>query len=296
MKLNVNGEQLPLISSNDVIMNGSLDKTLTDVIDDHTEEINNLEKNIKWLYKYGGTGSKGGSGGGGSYAPEINLNCDIVFDGQVISNEKSTIILKNSDITTSNISLSLKKYNGLINYKVASITQVNNLRQSQAPKSICSATILNSDNNYSLSCVVPEIYDEGTITIKLNAQSTVTGEGDNKQYIITYIKNPYRIELNIANGNDEIIQGTDIYVDVVKGNKNVIISHVDEALKEGKKPQDIIDKELIPAINMVGELFDKKKYYLPQLIAGATVMDMAVSHLAPLLEHSKSKKSKYLLY
>ncbi len=40
---------------------------------------------------------------------------------------------------------------------------------------------------------------------------------------------------------------------------------------------------LIPAINEVGELFSRRKYFLPQLIASAEAMKTAVEYLEPLL-------------
>lgn len=96
---------------------------------------------------------------------------------------------------------------------------------------------------------------------------------------------------SVQNTKDDIV-GTDIYIDVVKGRKTAIIEDVKKALDGGKKPQDIIDNELIPAVNKVGELFESKKYFLPQLIAGATAMDMAVEYITPLLGVKQGKADK----
>lgn len=74
-----------------------------------------------------------------------------------------------------------------------------------------------------------------------------------------------------------------IYECVVKGDRENILKHIDAALKSGEKPSGIVDKRLIPAINHVGELFDKKKYFLPQLIQSAEAMKAAFSTLEPLL-------------
>ena len=46
----------------------------------------------------------------------------------------------------------------------------------------------------------------------------------------------------------------------------------------------IINEHLIPAINEVGELFNSKKYFLPQLIASAEAMKLAIEYLEPKLE------------
>jgi 5-methyltetrahydrofolate--homocysteine methyltransferase len=45
----------------------------------------------------------------------------------------------------------------------------------------------------------------------------------------------------------------------------------------------LLNEALLPAINQVGEYFDKGKYFLPQLIASAEAMKNAIEVLEPLL-------------
>ncbi len=78
--------------------------------------------------------------------------------------------------------------------------------------------------------------------------------------------------------------------DVLKGNKKKITENTKHALEEGLKPAEVLDDCLLPAINEVGDLFDKGKYFLPQLIAGAEAMKTAIEYLEPLLEHTNEKK------
>jgi 5-methyltetrahydrofolate--homocysteine methyltransferase len=70
---------------------------------------------------------------------------------------------------------------------------------------------------------------------------------------------------------------------VVKGKKEQIVSEVNKAIEEGVEPQTIIEEHLIKGINVVGELYDKKKYFLPQLIAGANAMEIGMKLIEPLL-------------
>lgn len=79
-------------------------------------------------------------------------------------------------------------------------------------------------------------------------------------------------------GNDAIFQA------VLKGSKGSILDEVKKVIDAGKKPDEIINESLIPAINEVGELFNKKKYFLPQLIGSANTMKHAIDYLEPLLE------------
>ena len=67
--------------------------------------------------------------------------------------------------------------------------------------------------------------------------------------------------------------GHPLYLAVVKGKSGHVLELVEEELKKGTEPSEIIDKYLIVAINYVGELFEQKKYFLPQLIASAETME-----------------------
>ena len=81
-----------------------------------------------------------------------------------------------------------------------------------------------------------------------------------------------------------------LYENVLKGNKRTMLEDVKAFLAEGNSPQSVIEEHLIPAINEVGELFDKKKYFLPQLIASAEAMELAISHVEPLLPKAENGK------
>lgn len=79
---------------------------------------------------------------------------------------------------------------------------------------------------------------------------------------------------------------------VVKGDKESIIQEVKKEVEAGEKPSAVIEKYLIPGINQVGEYYDNKKYFLPQLIAGANAMKEAMEYLEPLLLAGKKDEAK----
>lgn len=81
-----------------------------------------------------------------------------------------------------------------------------------------------------------------------------------------------------------------LYENVLKGNKRTMLEDVKAYLAEGDSPRSVIEEHLIPAINEVGELFDQKKYFLPQLIASAEAMELAISYVEPLLPKAKNGK------
>ena len=74
-----------------------------------------------------------------------------------------------------------------------------------------------------------------------------------------------------------------VYEDVLKGRKKQVPLHVQEALDGGFEASSILDLALIPAINQVGEYFNAKTYFLPQLMMSAEAMRKGVDLLEPLL-------------
>ena len=77
---------------------------------------------------------------------------------------------------------------------------------------------------------------------------------------------------------------------MLNGDKDTIVERVKEELASGLKPKTILDDHLIAAINKVGDLFDKKAYFLPQLIASANAMETAIAYLEPLLSSGAEDK------
>ena len=77
--------------------------------------------------------------------------------------------------------------------------------------------------------------------------------------------------------------GSAVFQCVLKGNKKSIINEAKAELDKGRLPGNIINEDLIPAINEVGDLFEKKTYFLPQLISSAEAMKTAIEYLEPML-------------
>ena len=80
-----------------------------------------------------------------------------------------------------------------------------------------------------------------------------------------------------------------LYADVLKGNGSAIVEDTKKALAEGHEAKELLDNVLLKAINEVGELFDKGKYFLPQLIASAEAMKASIEYLEPMLITGQSE-------
>ncbi|MDL2306432.1 homocysteine S-methyltransferase family protein [Desulfovibrio sp. OttesenSCG-928-C06] len=73
---------------------------------------------------------------------------------------------------------------------------------------------------------------------------------------------------------------------VIKGLREDILPLVEDALKEGVPPFEIVNSRLIPGITEVGAMYERKEYFLPQLLRSAETMQTAFGRLKPLLEES----------
>ncbi len=83
---------------------------------------------------------------------------------------------------------------------------------------------------------------------------------------------------------------------IINGDKDHITTSIDEALKSGRFASQLVDEFMIPSIVRVGELYEKKTYFLPQLMASAEAMKKALGYLDPHLKKAAvADKGKIIL-
>jgi len=70
---------------------------------------------------------------------------------------------------------------------------------------------------------------------------------------------------------------------VVCGRTEEVLELVEKALAEGQDAAKILSDELIPGIMSVGERYERKEFFLPQLLAAAEAMRAGFARLEPLL-------------
>ncbi|MFP4108653.1 MAG: homocysteine S-methyltransferase family protein [Desulfonatronovibrio sp.] len=71
---------------------------------------------------------------------------------------------------------------------------------------------------------------------------------------------------------------------IIKGRTETIASFLEKEIKNGRDPFEIVSQEMIPAINLVGEKYEKREYFLPQLILSAETMKTGFEYLKPMLK------------
>lgn len=79
---------------------------------------------------------------------------------------------------------------------------------------------------------------------------------------------------------------------VIKGEKESIVALVQEELAQGAEPFALVRERLIPAITEVGARYERKEYFLPQLLRSAETMQTAFAFLKPLLEQNSDQSTR----
>lgn len=68
------------------------------------------------------------------------------------------------------------------------------------------------------------------------------------------------------------------------------------ALEEGITPDQILENALIPAMARVGDKFNRKEIYVPQMLMAAKAMNSAMNHLKPFFQSGETKrKGKFIV-
>ncbi len=79
---------------------------------------------------------------------------------------------------------------------------------------------------------------------------------------------------------------------LVKGIDQYIVDDVEEARQLANRPLDVIEIQLMNGMNVVGDLFQEGKMFLPQVVKSARVMKKAVAYLTPFIEDEKNDHHK----
>jgi len=79
---------------------------------------------------------------------------------------------------------------------------------------------------------------------------------------------------------------------VIMGDKAGLLAMIEAQLAEGADPFALVDGALIPGILEVGEKYERKEYFLPQLLRSAETMQAGFARLEPLLVASGRAEKK----
>lgn len=76
---------------------------------------------------------------------------------------------------------------------------------------------------------------------------------------------------------------TELYDSIFKGDLPGAKTHVQAALDKGMTPQEIIDGNMVPAMEAIGKEFEEGRVFVPNLLLSARAMKGALEILKPLM-------------
>lgn len=178
-------------------------------------------------------------------------------------------------------------------FKADSIIGLSNISFGLPRREIINTTFLNMAKKFGLTFAIANpLQKKNFIDIKakallLNKKNAAT------DFIKHYSKKPDK-KINYRAG--KILPAEkELQKAVIEGNRQDIAGLVRALLKTGKNPFSIMQDILIPAIIKVGELFETKEYFLPQLIASAEAMKRGTEVLSPYIKKQGKKEKKAIV-
>jgi len=76
---------------------------------------------------------------------------------------------------------------------------------------------------------------------------------------------------------------------VIAGKRKEAMDLTEKAVGEGMDPHEIINGCLIPALNTVGDMFEKREIFVPEMMIAAKSMKSCVDLLKPLIQKDQAK-------
>jgi 5-methyltetrahydrofolate--homocysteine methyltransferase len=70
---------------------------------------------------------------------------------------------------------------------------------------------------------------------------------------------------------------------IIKGKRDAVEPLIRKALSEGLSPEEIMDKMMTPAMDVVGDRFSRNEIFLPEMMIAARAMNTGLDILRPML-------------
>ncbi|MBQ4529044.1 MAG: homocysteine S-methyltransferase family protein [Lachnospiraceae bacterium] len=174
--------------------------------------------------------------------------------------------------------------------QMATICGLSNISFGLPDRSFINTTFLTMAILNGLTMAISNPSQEMLVKCAYAADLLMNKENADMEYINT-INRLKKDEVEVSVGKTEKTLKELIYEDVLKGNKATIVAKTKEAVEQGESASVLLNDILIPAINQVGDLFDKQKYFLPQLISSAETMKVAIDYLEPYLQTGEDNEN-----
>ncbi len=224
----------------------------------------------------------------------IELSKEIFVEAQKYGYEREDIVLDALIMTVSSNQAAAKVSLDLIEwasreFKVNTVCGLSNVSFGMPERQWINTAFLGMALGRGLNMAIANPSSE--ILMSLIAGGDVLSGRDHKMH--RYVDKFSGIEQVPKTTKKNIDPARRVFNCVVEGHDDTIAEAIAEALAADIEAKTIVNDCLIPAINKVGELYDSKKYFLPQLIMGADAMRKGFEVLEPhLAENSESAQTQ----
>jgi 5-methyltetrahydrofolate--homocysteine methyltransferase len=82
---------------------------------------------------------------------------------------------------------------------------------------------------------------------------------------------------------------TELTAAIIAGDRSRAAELTKSALDEGRKASDLLDQEMIPAMEEVGDSFAKGELFIPEMLIAAEAMKTCLALVRPLLSEAKQQ-------
>jgi 5-methyltetrahydrofolate--homocysteine methyltransferase len=171
-------------------------------------------------------------------------------------------------------------------FKAKTIIGLSNVSFGMPARKWMNATFLAMAQSMGLTMVIANPADEELMGVKMAGDVLTRKDRDASSYIRHFSATATTDKGRLPAA--KVSPAQDVHEAILEGNRDDIVTLVENAVTTGVNPSRLVDDFMIPAIVRVGELFDQKIYYLPQLIASAETMKKALGYLEPGLNREKT--------
>lgn len=173
---------------------------------------------------------------------------------------------------------------------------VSNISYGLPQRSLINSVFLSMAMSHGLDAAIINPGDSRMMESIRAASVLTTRDKDSREFIASFQNKKKKVTKVTSTIDSSQKKNGEIFHAVITGNKNDISNLVNKALKDGEKPIDINNNFLIPAIREVGDRYDKKEIFLPQMILAAETMQVAFQIIEPYFKkEDKIKSGKILL-
>ncbi len=175
-------------------------------------------------------------------------------------------------------------------YGVKTVLGVSNVSHGLPNRSLVNANFLAIAIAAGLDAVIMNPLDE-KMQETLLAAAYLSGQDTNGQKYLAKFAPATNASAGKPTGGAPAGLDTSLKQKIINGDKDGILQ-LTEQLLTGTKPLDIIDREIIPALEDVGKKYESKEYFLPQLMLAAECAQVAMKRLQKELARVDSASSE----